>query len=73
MDLELRGKKAFITGGSVGIGLAGAHALAAEGVDVAICARDQERVKRDRPVVVQLAQRDAQPVCVTEPIGGVVA
>jgi len=28
MDLELRGKRAVITGGSVGIGLAVAHALA---------------------------------------------
>jgi len=47
MDLQLAGKKAFITGGSVGIGLAVAHALAAEGVDVAICARDEERVQRE--------------------------
>jgi NAD(P)-dependent dehydrogenase (short-subunit alcohol dehydrogenase family) len=47
MDLELKGKKAFITGGSVGIGLAVAHALAAEGVDVAICARDGERAERE--------------------------
>jgi len=47
MDLELKGKRAFITGGSVGIGLAVAHALAAEGVDVVICARDEERVERE--------------------------
>jgi NAD(P)-dependent dehydrogenase (short-subunit alcohol dehydrogenase family) len=47
MDLELRGKVAVITGGSVGIGLAVAHALAAEGVHVAICARDQDRVERE--------------------------
>ncbi len=51
MDLELRGKKAFITGGSVGIGLAVAHALAAEGVDVAICARDEARVDREAKAV----------------------
>ncbi len=47
MNLELKGKRALITGGSVGIGLAVAHALAAEGVDVAICARDKERVERE--------------------------
>jgi NAD(P)-dependent dehydrogenase (short-subunit alcohol dehydrogenase family) len=47
MDLELQGKQAFITGGSVGIGLAVAHALAAEGVNVAICARDEARVRRE--------------------------
>ena len=44
MDLELKGKRAVITGGSAGIGLAVARALAAEGVDIAIIARDAERV-----------------------------
>ncbi len=43
MDLELQGKQAVITGGSVGIGLATAEALAAEGVDVALVARNGER------------------------------
>ncbi len=47
MDLELKGKRAVITGGSIGIGLAVAHALAAEGVDVVIVARDRERVERE--------------------------
>jgi len=47
MDLELKGKRAVITGGSVGIGLAVAHALAGEGVDVALIARDRERVERE--------------------------
>jgi len=45
MDLELMGKRAVITGGSVGIGLAIAHGLAAEGVEVAIIARDKGRVE----------------------------
>jgi NAD(P)-dependent dehydrogenase (short-subunit alcohol dehydrogenase family) len=40
MDLELRDKVAVITGGSSGIGLAVARALAAEGVHVALCARN---------------------------------
>lgn len=43
MDLDLEGKVAVITGGSVGIGLAVAEALAEEGVNLAICARDGER------------------------------
>jgi len=47
MDLELKGKRAVITGGSIGIGLAVAQALAAEGVEVAILARDAERVRRE--------------------------
>ena len=40
-----RGKVAVITGGSVGIGLAIAEGLAAEGVDLVIAARGVERVR----------------------------
>src|SRR5580658_3471606 len=39
MDLQLRGRKAIITGATKGIGLSIARMLADEGVDVAICAR----------------------------------
>ena len=53
MDLELRGKRAVITGGSIGIGLAVAHALAAEGVDVALVARDRARVEREAEEVAR--------------------
>ena len=53
MDLELRGKRAVITGGSVGIGLAVADALAAEGVDVILLARDQARVEREAAAVAE--------------------
>ena len=45
MDLGLKGKVAVITGGSVGIGLAIAEGLAAEGVDIVIAARNVERVR----------------------------
>jgi len=41
MNLELEGKRAFITGGSKGIGLACAKALLGEGAKVAICSRSQ--------------------------------
>ncbi|BCJ55020.1 short-chain dehydrogenase [Actinoplanes sp. NBRC 14428] len=44
MDLQLTDKVAVITGGSVGIGLAIARGLAAEGVHLALCARDGERL-----------------------------
>ncbi len=44
MDLGLSGKKAIITGGSKGIGRAIADTLAAEGCDVAICARNADGV-----------------------------
>jgi NAD(P)-dependent dehydrogenase (short-subunit alcohol dehydrogenase family) len=40
MDLELRGKRALVTGGSRGIGLAIARQLALEGASVALAARD---------------------------------
>jgi len=45
MDLELKGKQAFVTGGSNGIGLAVARKLAEEGVAVAIAARNRERLE----------------------------
>ena len=41
MDLGLKGKKAVVTGGTRGIGRAIATLLAAEGCDVAICARNK--------------------------------
>lgn len=44
MDLGLKDKVAAVTGGSVGIGLAIAHGLAAEGVHLALCARNAKRV-----------------------------
>jgi 3-oxoacyl-[acyl-carrier protein] reductase len=45
MDLQLTGKVAVITGGSAGIGLAVAHGLAAEGVNLALCGRDEDRLR----------------------------
>jgi len=44
MDLGLKGKNAAITGSSQGIGLAIATALAAEGCNVALSGRDEERL-----------------------------
>jgi NAD(P)-dependent dehydrogenase (short-subunit alcohol dehydrogenase family) len=44
MDLQLRGKKALVTGSTAGIGLAIATTLAREGADVVINGRTQARV-----------------------------
>ncbi|WP_064684778.1 SDR family NAD(P)-dependent oxidoreductase [Rhizobium bangladeshense] len=47
MDLGLRGKIAVITGASVGIGLAIAEGLAAEGTDLVLAARGSERLEAE--------------------------
>ena len=44
MDLELKGRNAVILGGTRGIGRAIADTLAAEGTNVAICARQADQV-----------------------------
>ena len=44
MDLQLRGKKAIITGATRGIGRRVAEQLADEGCDVAFCARNEQAV-----------------------------
>ena len=57
MDLKLKGKRALVTGGSKGIGWASACALADEGCDVLIAARNAPAGDRFRFRATDLSQR----------------
>lgn len=46
MDLGISGRRAAVAAGSAGLGLGCARALAAEGVHVAVCGRDADRLER---------------------------
>lgn len=63
MDLNLAGRRAFITGGSAGIGLSIARMLAIEGCNVAICARDKTRLEQ----AARDIERDARQTVITCP------
>lgn len=45
MDLGIAGKTAVVAGASAGLGFASAKALAEDGVRVAICSRDRDRIE----------------------------
>ena len=68
MDLQLTGKRAIVTGASQGIGLAIAHALAAEGTDVVLAARSEDKLKAAAEQVAARSGRRAiaVPTDVTE-------
>lgn len=57
MDLGLKGKNAAVTGSSQGIGHAIARALAAEGCNVALCARGEQRLEQARKNIESLGVR----------------
>lgn len=68
MDLGLRGRAAAVAGASSGLGFAIAAALAAEGADVAIAARDADRLDdaRERLDTMGDGQVTASPVDVRD-------
>ncbi len=59
MDLNLKGKRALVTGGSKGIGWASACALAEEGCEVRITARNAPADSRFKFHAADLSQRGA--------------
>jgi 3-oxoacyl-[acyl-carrier protein] reductase len=64
MDLGLTGKVAIVTGGSRGLGLAAAKALAAEGAHVVICARGEEQLQKAVNEILQNATSAARAITV---------
>lgn len=59
MDLDIKGRKAIVCGASAGLGRATAAALAREGVEVLIAARDEARL---RSAADQMAADTGSPV-----------
>jgi len=66
MDLQLKGKNAIVTGGSKGIGRSIALNLADEGVNVAICARGEEGLKKTEK---ELLEKGVKVIALTCDVG----
>jgi NAD(P)-dependent dehydrogenase (short-subunit alcohol dehydrogenase family) len=69
MDLELTGKRAIVTGGNRGIGLAIARALAAEGAHVALVARDKAALEAARESVAAQPGAERKVIAVAADTG----
>jgi 3-oxoacyl-[acyl-carrier protein] reductase len=63
MDLELKGKRALVTGGTHGIGLAIACGLAREGCDVAVCSRKQGHISNMQSMIKNLFKVNCISAC----------
>lgn len=69
MDLDLDDNSALVTASSSGLGFASAQALAAEGANVMLCGRDEERLEDAREEIAETADGEvrATPTDVTDP------
>jgi NAD(P)-dependent dehydrogenase (short-subunit alcohol dehydrogenase family) len=65
LELNLSGKAAIVTGGSAGIGLAIAKALYSEGVNVAIAARNPERLENALSAIQSLPKSSAKVISIS--------
>ena len=57
MDYKLKGKVAIIGGGSKGLGKASAIALAKQGVNIVLCARNKEELEKTKSEIETLVLR----------------
>lgn len=71
MDLELKDKVAMVTGSSRGIGLAIAHALAAEGCRLTLCARTESRLRESAAQVERTAGASGRVLAVAADVSTV--
>lgn len=62
MDLGIDGNAALVTAGSAGLGYASAEVLAREGVNVAICGRDTERLETAAENLQSTAKGEILPI-----------
>jgi short-subunit dehydrogenase len=69
MDLELRGRTVLITGGSQGIGLATAHAFAAEGCHLHLAARTESRLREGMREIAEKFNVDVEIHAIDVSIG----
>ena len=53
MDLKLINKNAIVCASSQGLGKAAAIDLALEGVNLAICSRDQKKIERTKDEIIK--------------------
>jgi NAD(P)-dependent dehydrogenase (short-subunit alcohol dehydrogenase family) len=68
LELNLSGKTAIVTGGSAGIGLATAKALYREGVNVAIIARNPERLEQAVKAIQEIPNQANKVIAVNADI-----
>jgi len=62
MDLQLRGRVAAVAAASSGLGKATALELAKEGAHVAICSRNQDRIRQAAQDIAEIIGREVFPI-----------